>query len=201
LCRQFRYTYTDHTLFTERTQLVRTFPLLYCTFVLPSRTLISSLHHAATDVWTHWKWWECARTDKFLSPSSCSAKSWADRIPKEQNCDVLVNQIQFVFYKVHTVVEMAQDKWWDALLFRFPDIIIIFFTPCEPIIFLFFFIFHIKYIILVRGYKYAYNTNCETAYTKQHDKPGTRAWMLKTIIFTEEKIVLYINIKMISISF
>ena len=45
----------------------------------------------------------------------------------------------------------------------------------------------IRYIILVRGSKYGYNTGCETAYTKQHDKPGVRAWMLKTIIFTEKK--------------
>jgi hypothetical protein len=38
---------------------------------------------------------------------------------------------------------------------------------------------------------------CETAYTKQHDESGARALMLKTIIFTEKKYFLYINIKMI----
>jgi hypothetical protein len=58
-----------------------------------------------------------------------------------------------------------------------------------------------KYITLVLGSKYGYKMSCKTAYTKQHNKPGGRAWMLKTIIFTEKKNVLYINIKMISISF
>jgi hypothetical protein len=46
-------------------------------------------------------------------------------------------------------------------------------------------------IILGRGSKYEYYTSCETAYTKQHDKPGARAWMLKTIIFTEKKCLIY----------
>jgi hypothetical protein len=65
---------------------------------------------------------------------------------------------------------MAQDKWRDALQFKFPDIIITIFTHCVPIIYLFiFFIFHMRYIILVRGSKYGYNTGCETAYIKQHD--------------------------------
>jgi hypothetical protein len=71
---------------------------------------------------------------------------------------------------------MAHDKWRDALQLKFPCIIITFFTPCVPIIFLFlFFIVHLRYIILVRGSKYGCNTGCETAYTKQHDKPGARA--------------------------
>jgi hypothetical protein len=69
---------------------------------------------------------------------------------------------------------MTQDKWREALKFSFPDFIIRFFTPCVPIIF-FFFIVHIKYIILVRGSKYRYNKSCETIYTKKHDKPGTWA--------------------------
>jgi hypothetical protein len=51
-----------------------------------------------------------------------------------------------------SVVEMAQDKWRDALQFKFPDIIT-FFTPCVPTFF-FFFIVHIRYIILIRGSKY-----------------------------------------------
>jgi hypothetical protein len=69
-------------------------------------------------------------------------------------------------YGLRAVVEMAQDKWRDALQLKFLDIIMTFFTPCVPIIYLFFFIVHIRYIILVRGSKYGYNTGCETAYTK-----------------------------------
>jgi hypothetical protein len=93
-----------------------------------------------------------------------------------------------MLYNIYKVVEMAQDKVEGCLTIQiswYHNNIL--HTLCTLNILFYFFIVHIRYIILVYGSKHGYNTGCETSYTKQHDKPGARAWILKTVIFIEKK--------------